>query len=85
MDEKIFKTEFRIKKEARELAIYNEWNELMKQPGAMATAVDRYLTQKYEFGSETTVWFICRRVRKRLAEAEENQIAQEEKQTISNK
>lgn len=68
MDERKIKTPFRIKKEARELAIYNEWSELMSQPGAMATAVDRYLTQKYEFGSETTVWFIRKRVEKRLKE-----------------
>lgn len=40
------KTTFRIKKEAREMAIYNEWNELMAQPGAMSTAVARTLTDK---------------------------------------
>jgi hypothetical protein len=68
MDERKIKTPFRIKKEARELAIYNEWNELMAQPGAMATAVDRYLTEKYEFGSEITVWFVRKRVEKRLKE-----------------
>jgi hypothetical protein len=68
MDEKKIKTSFRLKKEARELAIYNEWKELMKHPGAMATAVDAYLTEKYEFGSQTTVWFIRKRVEKRLIE-----------------
>lgn len=62
------KTEFRIRKEARELAIYNEYNVLMAQPGAMATAVDKYLTQKYGFGSESTIWFIRKRVEKRLRE-----------------
>jgi hypothetical protein len=66
MDEKIIKTPYRIKKEARELSIYNEWKELMKEPGAMATAVDTYLTDKYEFGSQTTVWFIRKRVETRL-------------------
>jgi hypothetical protein len=40
----------------------------MAHPGAMATAVDRYLAEKYEFGSETTVWFIRKRVEKRLKE-----------------
>ena len=68
MDESKIKTRWRLKKEAQELAIYNERNELMSQPGAMATAVDRYLTEKYEFGSETTVWFICKRVEKQLKE-----------------
>lgn len=68
MDERKIKTPYRIKKEAQELAIYKEWHELMAQPGAMATAVDRYLTEKHGFGSETTVWFIRRRVEKRLKE-----------------
>lgn len=70
MDETNFKTPFRIKKEAKELIIYNERKELMSQPGAMATAVDKYLTQKYEFGSETTIWFICKRVEKRIKSGE---------------
>jgi hypothetical protein len=64
MDEKVYKTEWRINKDAQELAIYNEWNELMAQPGAMASAVGRHLTQKYGFGSETTIWFIHKRVEK---------------------
>jgi hypothetical protein len=66
MDEKIIKTEFRIKKEARELSIYNEWNELMAQPGAMASAVDRYLRIKHGFGADSTIWFTRKRVEKRL-------------------
>ena len=69
MDEKIIKTDFRIKKEAREIAIYNEWNELMAQPGAMASAVDRYLREKYEFGADSTIWFIRKRVEKKLKAA----------------
>lgn len=68
MEQQKIKTEFRLKKEARELAIYYEYNELMAQPGAMATAVDKYLTQKYGFGSESTIWFIRKRVEKRLRE-----------------
>lgn len=44
MEVRKIKTEFRLKKEARELAIYSEYNELMAQPGAMATAVDKYQT-----------------------------------------
>jgi hypothetical protein len=66
MDEKIFKTDFRIKKEARERAIYNEWNRLMEQPGAMASAVDKYSREKYGFGADSTIWFIRKRVEKRL-------------------
>lgn len=68
MEVQKIKTAFRLKKEARELAIYNEYNALMAQPGAMATAVDKYLTEKYGFGSESTIWFIRKRVEKRLKE-----------------
>lgn len=68
MEAQKIKTKFRLKKEARELAIYNEYNELMAQPEAMATAVDKYLTQKYGFGSKSTIWSIRKRVEKRLKE-----------------
>ena len=66
MDESKIKTKFRIEKEARELAIYNEWNELMSQPGVMAMSVRKYLCEKYGFGAESTIWFIRKRVEKRL-------------------
>lgn len=68
MKEQKIKTEFSLKKEARELAIYNEYHALMAQPGAMATAVNKYLTEKYGFGSASTIWFIRKRVEKRLQE-----------------
>lgn len=68
MEQQKIKTEFRMRKEARELAIYDEYNSLMAQPGAMATAIDRYLTRKYGFGSESTIWLIRKRVEKRLRE-----------------
>lgn len=64
------KTEFRLKKEARELEIYNEYNQMKAQPGAMTTAVNKFLVQKHELGSETTVWAIRKRVEKRLGQQE---------------
>ena len=70
MDEKIIKTDYRIRREARERAVYEEWNELMKQPGAMASAVDRYLRDKYDFGADSTIWNIRKRVARRLKEAD---------------
>jgi hypothetical protein len=60
------KTDFQLKKEAKELAIYNEWNELMKQPEAMATAVDKFIMEKYSVFSKSTIWFIRKRVEERL-------------------
>jgi hypothetical protein len=68
MDEIQLKTDYRIRKEALELAIYHEWNELMKRPGAMATAVDKYLREKHGFGADSTIWFIRKRVEKKLKE-----------------
>jgi hypothetical protein len=68
MEEIKIKTDYRIKREAREIAIYNEWNELMKRPGAMASAVDRYLREKYGFGADSTIWSIRQRVEKKLKE-----------------
>ncbi len=70
MDKRKIKTPYRIRKEAKELEIYKERQELMSQPGAMATAVDSYLTKKHGFGAESTIWFICKRVEKRIKEEE---------------
>lgn len=60
------KTNYQLEKETKELAICNEWNELIKQPGAMATAVAEHLMKKYEIYSKSTIWFIRKRVEKRL-------------------
>ncbi len=64
------KTEYQLEKEATELAIYNEWNELIAQPGAMATAVAQHLMKKYNIHAQSTIWFIRKRVEKRLAETQ---------------
>ena len=63
-----FKTKFRIAKEARELAIYNDWKELMSQPGAMSSGVGNYLCEKYDIHSISTIQVIVKRVEKRLKE-----------------
>ncbi|MDR3272328.1 MAG: hypothetical protein LBT29_02430 [Flavobacteriaceae bacterium] len=67
MGKTVFKTDFKLGKEAKELAIFNEWNELVKQPGSMKTAIDEYLMEKYDIFSKSTIWFIRKRVEKRLA------------------
>jgi hypothetical protein len=72
MEDNILKTKWRLEKEAKELAVYNERQELIRKPGAMATAVDAYLADKYGFGAQSTVWFICKRVEKRLASEQNN-------------
>ena len=60
------KTKFQLRKEARELEIYNEWNELMSQPGAMAVAVNEYMMSKYDIYGAATIFFIRKRVEKRI-------------------
>jgi len=72
MEEKVLKTDFQLEKEAKEMAIYNEYNELMKQPGAMATAVDEHLMKKYGVHSKSTIWSIRRRVETRLASPQQS-------------
>ncbi|MEZ3440168.1 hypothetical protein [Alistipes sp.] len=62
------KTEYQAEKQERELAIYNEYNELMAQPGAMATAVSEHLMRKYGFHAKSTIFFIRKRVERRLKE-----------------
>lgn len=62
------KTDYKLKKEDRELAIYSEYSELMAQPGAMATAVAEHLMTKYNIYAKSTIWFIRKRVEKRLSE-----------------
>lgn len=66
METKALKTTYKIEKEARELQIYNEYKELMNQPGAMQSAVNEYIMEKYSIYSSSTVWLIRKRVENRL-------------------
>jgi hypothetical protein len=66
MKKNVLKTPHKIRKEARELAIYNEWKELSSQDGAMLTEVTELIMRKYHIYAASTVWLIRRRVEKRL-------------------
>lgn len=68
MKTQVFKTPYQVEQEAKDGAIYKEWNELMKVPGQSRTGVTQYLMQKYNIHSSSTIWFIRRRVEKRLKE-----------------
>jgi len=70
MEDNMIKTQFCINKEAKDLAIYKEWNELMKQPGAMVGAVNQHLCRKYGVYATSTIWSIRKRVEKRLKKQE---------------
>lgn len=58
----IVKTPYQIDKESREDNIVNRWNELLKQPGAMITAVDKIVMAEFELYGTSTLWNIRRRV-----------------------
>lgn len=51
----------------RDAAIYKEFVRLMAEPDASATEVTKYLMEKYNIHSPSTVWEIRRRVEKSLA------------------
>jgi hypothetical protein len=70
MKETKLKTECKLNKEARDLAIYNEWKELMRQPDAMASAVDAFLMKKHSIFSKSTIWNIRKRAKKYLMKIE---------------
>ncbi len=67
MDEvKIFKTECQKEREERDLAIYNEYNELMSVEGQSRTLVTEHLMKKYNVHSQGTIYIIRRRVEAKL-------------------
>lgn len=52
--------------EAREAAIYKEWNRLRANPNSMKTAIAEALMEKYGIYSRATVYQIVKRVEKRM-------------------
>lgn len=66
----IFKTPCQEEREQRDLAIFNEWQELTAVDGQSKTRVTEYLMQKYNIHSAGTLYVIRQRVSKRLAEQE---------------
>lgn len=66
MEKQVFKTVYQLEKEAKDMAIYKEWNELMQVPGQSATGVTQHLMQKYNIHSASTIWVMRQRAEKRL-------------------
>lgn len=71
MKTQVFKTPYQVEQEAKDMAIYSEWNELMKVPGQSRTGVTQHLMQKFNIHSASTIWFIRKRVEKRLEEGKQ--------------
>ena len=70
MEAKVFKTPCQTEREARDLAIYNEYNSLMTVEGQSKTVVTEHLMKKYGIHSQGTIYLIRRRVEERLKSKE---------------
>lgn len=62
----VFKTECQAEREKRDLAIYNEYNELVSVEGQSRTLVTEHLMKKYGIHSSGTIYVIRKRVGERL-------------------
>lgn len=67
---KIFKTDCQREREKRDLAIYNEYTELMSVEGQSKTLVTEHLMKKYGIHSQGTIYVIRRRVEAKLKRRE---------------
>lgn len=72
MEAKVFKTPCQTEREARDLAIYNEYNSLMTVEGQSKTVVTEHLMKKYGIHSQGTIYLIRRRVEERLKSKDVN-------------
>lgn len=69
-DVKIFKTDCQREREERDLAIFNEYNELMSVEGQSKMLVTEHLMKKYGVHSQGTIYVIRRRVEEMLKKQE---------------
>ncbi|MGN0207583.1 MAG: hypothetical protein ACI4BC_10085 [Muribaculaceae bacterium] len=60
------KTKLQEKREARDLAIYNEYNALAANPEQSKEELNKYLMEKYGIHSTGTLYIIRKRVEERL-------------------
>lgn len=61
------KTDFQEARDARDLAIYNEYNALASDKEQSRTQINAYLMKKYDLHSNGTLYAIRRRVERRLS------------------
>lgn len=67
MEEKIIlRTPCQTEREARDLAIYNEYNSLMETEGQSKVMAKDFLMKKYNIHSQGTIYVILKRVEQRL-------------------
>lgn len=65
------KTALQEEREARDLAIFKEYNDLVSIEGQSRTEVNKYLMQKYNIRSNATLYVILKRVEERYNAQEE--------------
>lgn len=64
----MFQSEYKQKKEAKDEAIYRDYCEMMKQPGAMKMVVMAEVAKKHGLYSITSVWKVRKRMANRIME-----------------
>lgn len=64
----VLRTKLQERRRKRDMAIYSEYEEMMKVPGQSSTEVAKRLMQKYDINSLGTIYVIRKRVAKRLQE-----------------
>lgn len=69
-DVTVFRTDCQREREERDLAIFNEYNDLMSVAGQSKTVVGEHLMKKYGIHSLGTIYVIRRRVEQRLKQQE---------------
>lgn len=62
----VLKTELQEEREARDLALYNDFMALTADPAQSKTKVHEYLREKYKLHSNGTTYAIIKRVQERL-------------------
>lgn len=69
----IFKSAYQQEREARDLAIYNEYNRLTAIEGQSKTLVAEHLMKEYNIHSLGTIYLIRKRVAERLQKEDQTQ------------
>lgn len=64
------KTKLQEEREARDLAVYKEYNELAANPLQSRVALNEYFMEKYNFRSSGTLYTILKRVKAKIEEEE---------------
>lgn len=66
MGNEVFKTDFQLERERKHLAIYTEYNQLMRTKGRSKTVVNRHLMEKYGIHSPSTIYAILKKVESQI-------------------